>query len=64
MVVGVLVNEEARFESKLVDEMVSEAVMLWQTHRAQLCLPAFLQIPERKGYVYVLPYYQDPKLKV
>ena len=46
VVVGLLVGEKARLETKLVDEMVSEAVVVGQPHRAKLSLPAFLQVSE------------------
>ena len=54
MVIGVLVEEEARLEPKLVDEVVGEAVVVRQPHRAQLCLPTILQISERKSYPLTL----------
>ena len=43
-----LILEEACLESKLVDEMVSEAVVVRQAHRAKLRLPAIFQISEEK----------------
>ena len=46
VVVGLLVGEKARLETKLVDEMVSEAVVVGQPHRTKLSLPAFLQVSE------------------
>ena len=55
VVVSVLVEEEARLNPELVDEMVSEAVVVRQPHRTQLCPPAFLQIPGRKGYTTFYP---------
>ena len=54
MVIGVLVEEEARLEPKLVYEVVGEAVVVRQPHRAQLRLPAILQISERKSYPLTL----------
>ena len=44
--VGMLILEEARLEPKLLDEVLKEAVVVRQPHRAKFCLPFVLQISE------------------